>query len=199
MKTFLRRISKNLWAYIAWIVSAILFWLWLLGFLTRVKPEERVNVFIGSYSNSFEKYDELNEKRPENLKKIVVSAYSVTSLNFNVYLSVFGYNEGDIIILPESRVTDKSSTSHFSEISVNYQTELNNLGLYEVGDKVYGLKIHDKQSNESLITCLDYGETGEDFYLFFNKKSRHIGDLSGSGTYGEADGAIKVAKELLEL
>ena len=199
MKTFLRNISKNLWAYILWILFAVLLWLWLFGFLTRIKPEERVNVFIGSYSHSFDKYDELNNNRPDYIKKVFVSAYSVTSINFNVYLSVFGYNEGDIIILPESRVTDKSCTAHFSEISPFYQTELNNLGLYAVEDKVYGIKIHDKLTGESLVSCLDYGETDEDFYLFFNRKSQHIANLSDGVKNGVGNGAIETAQGLLTL
>ena len=68
--------------------------------------------------------------------------------------------------------------------------------IYE--DKAYGVKIYDKETDvgraSRYLTYTYVGENGErqavgDYYLFFNKKSMHLGKLSGS----DLDGALVLA------
>ena len=63
MKTVFRKIGKHLWVYLAWILVVTVFWTWIFGILTRVPEEEKITVFLGTRSGSFEKYAELNEAR----------------------------------------------------------------------------------------------------------------------------------------
>lgn len=209
MKEVLKKIGRDIWAYFACILFVILAWSWVFSYLTMIKTEEKVSVFIGSYSTSFEKTADLNENKPEYLKLVEVNAYSLKDDMFATYLSVFGLEMGDILILPESKLGKESEeianvcARYFAPVSVSYQAEFSNLGFYTAGTeaKAYGIKVHDKETHKSLISCLNFGEGEEEenYYLFFNKKSVHLSDLSDSGQKTDMNGAIEVAKRLLSL
>ena len=173
----------------------------MFGFLTRVSPQDKVSVFIGSYSQSFEKAQELKESRPEYLKTVEVNVNVLNSMYFDVYLSMFGYSRADIMILPESLATLENCELYFAEISATYLGQFENLGLCEYDGKVYGLKIHDKETHSSLISCINYGEGDKEdnYYLFFGKNSLHISDLAEAEGKNEWDGAIKIAQKMLKL
>ena len=202
MKNVLHRIGKDIWAYVMCIFIAIMLWGWIFNLLTQIKTEEKVSVFIGSYTTGFEKTNELNENRPEYLKVVEVNAYSVNDGMFNTFLSVFGYEVGDILILPESRLREDTCAGYFAEISATYQGVFENLGYYTTDDgKAYGIKIHDKETHQSAISSIDYGQEDneQNYYLLFNKKSVHLSDLSDDGKRSDMDGAIEIAKRLLAL
>ena len=202
MKNVLHRIGKDIWAYVMCIFIAIMLWGWIFNLLTQIKTEEKVSVFIGSYTTGFEKTNELNENRPEYLKVVEVNAYSVNDGMFNTFLSVFGYEVGDILILPESRLREDTCAGYFAEISATYQGVFENLGYYTTDDgKAYGIKIHDKETHQSAISSIDYGQEDKEqnYYLLFNKKSVHLSDLSDEGKKSDMDGAIERAKRLLAL
>ena len=202
MKNVLHRIGKDIWAYVMCIFIAIMLWGWIFNLLTQIKTEEKVSVFIGSYTTGFEKTNELNENRPEYLKVVEVNAYSVNDGMFNTFLSVFGYEVGDILILPESRLREDTCAGYFAEISATYQGVFENLGYYTTDDgKADGIKIHDKETHQSAISSIDYGQEDneQNYYLLFNKKSVHLSDLSDDGKRSDMDGAIEIAKRLLAL
>ena len=200
MKEIAKRIRKDIWAYIICILAVAFIWSLVFDSLTSIKTEEKVSVFIGSYSAGFDGVDRLNdENRTEYLKIVKVNAYQIGSYMFPTFLNVLGYETGDILILPESLVVEERCAGSFAEISEVYQTQFENLGFYQLQNKVYGIKIHDKENHESLIDGIDYGEgeKEEDFYMFFNKKSMHLSDLSDESKESEMDGAIQVAWRLL--
>ncbi len=200
MKAFFKKIKNNIWAYLLCIFVVIIMWSGVFSFLTVVDEEEKVSVFIGSYSQSFTRTSELEESRPDYIKKVEVTARVLNSLYFDVYLSMFGYSNADILILPESLATAENCELYFAEISPEYVEELDNLGVFEYNDKVYGLKVHSKGIDDGLITCIDYsaGDEDENYYMFFRNNSLHIGEMSEED--GETDvAAIEIAKKLLEL
>lgn len=212
MKKFLNKIGKNFWAYVAWLVVVIVIWIWVFELITRISPKDKVTVFFGTYSEEFEKTDVLIENRPDYLKTVEVFAFMPTQIYFDVFLQVHGYEESDIIILPESRLSKDKCADYYAEISIPYQNQFENLGFFTVGEKVYGIKIHDKDSHESAIDCLDFGEgrktEGEDgevydpeenYYLLFNKNSYHLGNLSDENNQSTKNGAITIANKLLTL
>ena len=201
MKTVFRKIGKHLWVYLAWILVVTVFWSWVFGILTRVPDEEKITVFLGTRSGSFEKYAELNEARPDYVRELELSVHAVGEPYFSDFLGTFGNGEADILILPESRLDDASVAALYAEIAPFYCEELPNLGLLEKDGRVYGLRVHDKETHESLVSCLDYGEgdTEENYYLLFNRKSLHLGDLSPASGVTDRNGAIAIAKRLLSL
>ena len=202
MKNVLHRIGKDIWAYVACIFIAIMLWGWIFNLLTQIKTEEKVSVFIGSYTTGFEKTNELNKNRPEYLKVVEVNAYSVNDGIFGTFLSIFGFEVGDILILPESYLSKEGCAGYYAEISATYQGVFENLGYYTTDDgKAYGIKIHDKETHQSAISSIDYGQEDKEqnYYLLFNKKSVHLSDLSDDGKRSDMDGAIEIAKRLLAL
>lgn len=201
MKKFVQNFAKDFGWYFICVVTVIIAWSWVFGFLAVIKPAEKVCVFVGSNNGVFEKTEQLNETKPEYLKKVEVNCYALSDSMFETYFSIFGCETGDIIILPESKVTSELCVNYFSRISAYYQGILPNLGFYESEGIVFGLKIHNKETAQSLITCLDFGtgEQEENYYLFFNKKSQHISDLFDSSKKSDMDGAIKIAEKLLTL
>lgn len=203
MKNVLHRIGKDIWAYVMCIFIAIMLWGWIFDLLTQIKTEEKVSVFIGSYTTGFEKTNELNQDRPEYLKVVEVNACSITDGTFKTLLNLFGYEVCDILILPESCLSKEGCAGYFAEISATYQGVFENLGYYTTDDgKAYGIKIYDKQTDEKAISSINYvaeGKEKENFYLLFNKKSVHLSDLSDEGKKSDMDGAIEIAKRLLAL
>lgn len=201
MKQVIHKIEKDLWIYIACVMVVVFAYSWIFGYLTTVKTEEKITVFIGSNSATFEKTEQLNEVRPDYLKVVEVRAYALSDSTYDTCLTIFGYEMGDILILPESNLKEETCGERYAEISADYQSKFDNLGWYEVDGKVYGIKIHDKQSHQSLIDCLDYGKEDDeqDYYLLFNKNSVHIGDLSDASAINERNGALAIASELLLL
>ena len=152
-------------------------------------------------SGIIEKAQELKESRPEYLKTVEFNVNVLNSMYFDVYLSMFGYSRADIMILPESLATLENCELYFAEISATYLGQFENLGLCEYDGKVYGLKIHDKETHSSLISCINYGEGDKEdnYYLFFGKNSLHISDLAEAENKNEWDGAIKIAQKMLKL
>lgn len=201
MKNILRKVGRDIIVYIACILVVVFVWVWVFNYLTTIKTEEKVCVFIGSYSVSFEKAEELNEDRPKYLKTVDVNAYSINDNAFTSYLTIFGYEIGDILILPESYINEERCSDYFAEISEKYMAQFENLGFYSVSNKSYGIKVHDKDSHESVIDCINFGsdDNDENYYLCFNIKSVHLSDLSDGNKLSERDGAIKVAQRLLTL
>ncbi len=70
----------------------VLLWSWIFGFLTQVKPEDKVSIFSGTYSAKFQKYDEINfqQNRPEGIEVVAVNAYDVREDSFSAVLQVIG-------------------------------------------------------------------------------------------------------------
>lgn len=203
MKKILHNVGKDFGWYFICIFTIVVVWSWVFSFLAVVPPAEKVCVFIGSNSEYFkaENLEQLETVKPDYVKKIDVTPYSLDDSMFQTYFSIFGCDSGDIIIIPESKVNDQLCISYFSGISTYYQENLQNLGFYQAEGIVFGLKIHDKETHQSLISCIDYGsgDKEENYYLFFNKNSLHISDLFEADKKSDKDGAIKIAEKLLAL
>ncbi len=199
MKNFFEKIGKNVWVYVAWIAVVCVLWTAVFGMITRVREEEKIIVFIGTRSQTFDKYTELKEACPGYVLELEVNVHSVAEKNFSQSLSVFGIGESDVLILSESYLQNESSAILYAEISAELCELLPNLGTFTSNGTVCGLKIHDKDTHESVVSCLDFGtgDTEENYYLVFNKKSLHLGELSSEAT--ERNGAIVVAGRLLSL
>lgn len=199
MKQVINKIGKDLWIYIACILVVVFVYSWAFNYLTTIKTEEKITVFIGSCTSTFEKEDELNQSRPDYLKAVEVRAYALSDSVYDTCLSIFGYETGDILILPESNLNEENIADHYAVISQEYQSIFNNIGWYELDGNVYGIKIHDKETHQSLINCLDYGKDDDEqnYYLLFNKNSVHISDLSDASAKNDMNGAIVIANKLL--
>lgn len=201
MRLFWRRVRKHLAVYLILIFAIVIVWNAIFGFLTRVPAEEAVRIFIASGSAEFTDTEALRESAPAYIRSVEVTARIPATMNFDVYLSMYGYSRADILILPESLAGADVCTSYFHEIGRAWQEALPNLGLYEQAGRVYGLCVYDAETGGSLISSIRYATGGEaeNYYLFFGQGSPHISDLSDPTQKNEMDGALVVARRLLQL
>lgn len=205
MKNIRKNIEKDILIYVSWFLIVVLFWIWIFGILTRVKPEDRVSIFSGTYSAKFQKYDEINfpQNRPEGIEVVAVNAYDVREDSFSAVLQVNGYGEADILILPENQIDNH--TYRFAKLLPETLQQLVDggytMGQYQDNGSSYGLKIYDAESNTSLIPWLcfeqDNAALAEDFYLVFNVESIHI--APGDDIRTRESAAFYVALQLLKV
>ena len=201
MKNIRKNIEKDILLYAAWCLTVVLLWIWIFGIITKVKPENKVSIFSGTYSAKFQKYDEINfpQNRPEGIEVVAVNAYDVREDSFYSVLQVIGYDEAGILILPQSQID--GHTFRFAPISAEMSQQLESggftLGAYEEKGISYGMKIYDTASGTSLIPWLDLEEGGEDMYLLFNAESVHI--QPAENVYTKESAAFYVAMQLLKV
>lgn len=201
MKLFWKRFRKHLAVYLILIFAIAIVWNAVFGFLTRIPAEEAVRIFIASGSAEFTGTEALRESAPAYVRTVEVTARIPSTMYFDAYLSMYGYSRADILILPESLASAEICTSYFHEIGHEWQEVFPSLGLYEQEGKVYGLCVYDAETGESLISPIQYetGGTAENYYLFFGQGSLHVSDLSDPTQKNEMDGALVVARRLLQL
>ncbi len=205
MKSFGKKLLSHLCAYLTCIIVVTALWNWAFSFRTNIKDSEKVSIFIGSYSDSFAGEEKLNQERPSYLKKVEVKPYRLDVPSFSTILSVHGYETADILILPLSYLSGDSLALTYAPISTSYQEIFRSRyavsSFLEQDNNAYGIKIHDCQTHSSLISGLLYGEAEqeEDYYLLYNRKSLHLGDLSDPEKKEDLKGDFLVTEELFSL
>lgn len=179
-KSFSKHLSSFWYVYVAWALFAVMFTNWLIGMLTKPKPEEYVTVFIGSYSTSSPLYQKLNEEKSDYLKFVEVECYSINDTEtYYTMWQVYGAS-ADIVILPESQLEDVALSAYYIPLSSSLLTEwgVTQTYSYDKDGKPYGIKVFDK--TEKTGVCSEYIEYTmkdkevENYYLLINKDSVHL-------------------------
>ena len=199
MKNVLRRVGANFWVYCLWIFVIIILWNGVFDVLTGIPAEEKIVVFVASYDKFFPEGNHLQQDLPDGIKMVDIHLRAPTTMYFDAYLAIYGYLQGDILILPESVAQKVLFPEYFSEISEKHLQELPHLDVWQEAGKAYGLKIYDCDSHQSVISGLNFGQDKqeENYYLFFGLNSVHLGDLSNGSTGVTDSGAIIIARRLL--
>ncbi len=201
MKQVWQKIGRQIWVYLVCIFAFVILWNGVFGFLTRIPAEEKVTVFIASRSETFAGSEELSRRRPEGLRAVEVRCAVPNSMYFDVYLSIWGYTQADILILPANLIEKDALSEHFSPISASYTASVGRLGTLDADGSVYGIRVYDAAARESLVADIAWGE-GEgvtDYYLLFGRNSAHLGSLSETDGVGADGAAARVAELLMEL
>lgn len=195
MKKILHNIRRQLWAYALVLLAAILLWDWAFGLIRQVPPEQKISIFVTSYTKSFTKYDQINlkENRPEGIDLVEVNLYSPDDTYYSALLEAVGFAEADILILPLSEVEKR--TQRFATLDETYLTRLEQagytLGVFSQEKTICAVKVYDAESKTSLLPFLTFvGAKEEDYYLVFNRESIHLSPSD--------ERAINVAEQLLK-
>ena len=193
-------LSKTWYAYLLWLILAIILWAWLFSVKTAYKEDETVYIFFGTYTcDESGMKDRLYVDKPDKIKNIVVYNVAPNDEYFDVFYQTRCLTEADIIVLPESKCDKNSYKSNFCPLDTEYiESYLGNCEYSERDGVKYGIKVFDKESLFGVATgYIDYTarKDAEDYYLFFNKKSLHLGELRLRIT----NGAIVIAKNLFNL
>lgn len=195
-KNYLKNHISNYW--IIYLISALLsFVLWstMIMIYTKDKKEDIVSIWLMSFNaNIKEINNKLEEDKPDYLKHVrltfvdhendlVVSTYNTRGINY------------DIAILPESFLDKILIERTYASLDENYlNNEFQNLDYYQIDNVKYGIKIFDKDEEDNgLINYTKEGFEKENYYVFLNKKSIHMGEINQS----RYSGGISVLKTLL--
>lgn len=201
MKRVFRNVIRHVWAYLAVVFVFAILWNSVFAYLTRVPASQKVTVFIASRSEAFPGSETLQQNRPAGLRAVEVRCAVPDTMYFDVYLSIWGYTQADILILPETLLDAASAADRFSPVSPAVEQRLGALGSWDADGTAYGLRVYDSASRTALISGIEWGEGGEapDYYLLFRRGSAHLGDLPGAADAAGDDAAIRVAEILLTL
>ena len=180
-------ILKSLWAqlhrFVLWFIISTIFWAWIFTILTEAPPAKKVTLYAQAESCAERALEEaLDPARPEGIRLIQAHLFSYALFDTQDALNA------DLYVIPASQADD------FLDSYAPLDGEELDVGGRElfVRDGVsYGVKIWDAASGEGAAAeYLGYAP-GEDYYLFFNVKSLHLG--SGDGA------ALRIAEALLKL
>ena len=200
-------IARNWYFYVLWIVVVVFAWEGIFQFLTKYKDEESVYCFFGAERVTTDAVSgDFNALKPEYVKNVDITARSSRTEGFELLFSTDGVRHGDLFVLPEAFCDESTMRSYFYPMDPSVVKEVfgegADTGIAVAGDKVYGIKVYDKETDTAIASeYFDYTYTDSDgakravgdYYLFFGKKSLHLGKISGS----EADGAIVFAQAIL--
>ena len=165
--------------YLLIIVFSILLPSFTLNYISRPKKEHLFTAFISSYTTDREKIDGLFEKnKPDYVNKITINLFSNDDPNFNIYYSSFGLKHSDLIIIPESRINNPDIVTYYCSLSENIIDNYNFSNFYTIDDVSYGVKLNNGNNDiGDLLTLSKEGMEEENYYMFLNKNSYHIGEL----------------------
>lgn len=198
--------AKNWFYYVLWILLVILAWEGVFSFITKPKKEESVYFFFGVEKAQIDvMYEDLEKAKPEYIRNIDISAYSTRQTGFDSLFTTRGVLNTDVFILPESYCEPSFMKALFYPMDPTIIKEVfGENAEYEKAayeDDIYGVKIYDKETDVGkAMAYFDYtfiGDNGErqsvgDYYLFFSRKSLHLGQISGS----DMDGALILAQAI---
>lgn len=200
MRGVWQRILRQIWAYLICIFAFVILWNGVFGFLTRIPAAEKVTVFIASRSETFAGSETLSARRPDGLRAVEVRCAVPDTMYFDICLSIWGYTQADILILPASLVDEGALSERFSPIAASYAASVGRLGTLGADGVTYGIRVYDAATHESLINGIDWGEGdgAPDYYLLFGRNSAHLGGMADAGVPADCT-AARVAQLLMEL
>ena len=195
MKTWKGALTRYWWVYVVDALVVILVFVTVFRTIMMPKKEERLAFFVITESASWKKGEELVNNPPAGIKKFEYRLSSKNSSYYSTLLESYGYEISDVLILPGTETNRELSSYHFAPISPRYVETLGSLGVLRYDEKAYGIKVYDANTKTNLLSDLSFPL--EDMYLFFNKNSVQLGDLSQAKA-GEEGRAVTMAKRLLQ-
>ena len=188
-----KRILSQLHRYVLWLMISIFLWSWIFTLITDTTKEKKVTVCSDTPAMlDSELAEALSYDLPEGIKLIKVFPFKYAMFN------TADIDRADILILPESEIEEHTAT-----LCAIGTESFDTSGGYEKDGAVYGLLLFDaasgtaKASDYFTFTSVDAEgkPTSENYYLCFNERSVHLGDMNSSAD----DAAIIIAKRILDL
>lgn len=191
-----QHLSRYWYLYLLFVLVSSIIWSMAVVFYTKDKKKEIVSIWVASYdANVSELTNKLEDNKPDYLKHV-----RLTFFNRDSQLLSLAYNSMavsyDMVVLPETFSGKVALARTYSILDADYlEQSIPSIEYYETNDNKYGIKIYDKNTEDnSLITYAKDGFEKENYYVFLNKKSLHMGEINKS----QYDGGIQVLKTLLD-
>ncbi len=194
MRNFIKHFAEKWIRYLIALILIFIFWLIVVDVLVAVKPENKIGIFIGAYGIS-QKLDECIDK-PAEIEEIEI--YDV-NINEDYYFVIFSayISNCDFSIVNEKQFRESDIQYYLDLEEDKILSYFGEQEYYFVNDKIYGIKIYDGKTKVGILNDLityDGEESEDDYYLFFNKDSMHLGELNSSVD----DKAIQVIQSMFE-
>ena len=187
---------SNSWIfYVLSAVVSIILWSTAVVFVTKDKKEEVVTVYALAYSADVKSItSDLEENKDDYLKHVRFTFSDYTMELSNMTYEGLGKNY-DIAILPESFLKRVAIPRFYIELDTTLINETFGVQkYYQFESKNFGIEIFNKDDiDDGLIKYTKKDVTPENYYLFINKSSLHMGEINDSSR----SGGINVIKRLL--
>ena len=180
---FLKNIWSQLHRFVLWFILSTILWAWIFTLVTDTTPAKKVTIYVQAEAcQDVALGEKLEESKPEGIRMIRAHLFSYALFDTQEALNA------DLYVIPASQA--EGFLDSFAPID-GEELDLGDRELFIRDGKRYGVKIHDAATGESVAGDYLVYAPGEDYYLFFNAKSLHLG--SGDGA------ALRVAEALLRL
>lgn len=180
---FLKNIWSQLHRFVLWALLSTVFWAWIFTLVTDTVPEKKVTVYVLTEKcRSTELALQLEETKPEGIRMIKVHPFSYAAFGNAELLGA------DLYIVDEKDAEEMLPS--FASLNGENWNPGNREELRRDGT-LYGVKVYDGATGAGAAADFIGYEPGQDYYLFFNADSLHLG--SGDGA------ALRVAEALLKL
>ena len=205
MNTVKRIIRERWYAFAAWLLITVLLASWLFPWLTRISPEEKLTVFVGSYSqDTGELRQVLERNKPEELVELNVYSGALDDGLYDAFYTTYGLSYADVMVVPRQAVEEIVSSENgnlsdfFTVIPLGFFPNAD-WTYYSAGGEHYGIRIYDSQTGKGFCSLIDFtkdGKENQDYYIFFNKDSVHLGGMREGGA---TDAAVAIAELLMSI
>lgn len=200
---FKNRLAYDWWKYIAVTLVICLIWYYAFYLTDRLKPTEKIQIFTSAEITDLKIEKELEDKfLPQGVYDYFFYRASVENKYFDVALSSQGFENSDILILPEELLTEDVllGCAAFDDALVSQCLALQKtLSFMENEGKIYGARIYiagDDAYNEKL-SFRSWLKPDKNYCMVFSAKSENIGRLSPKADE-KNDKAIQTYLYLLE-
>ena len=181
--------DKSYFYYFGWTIPVFLGVFYLLFFVIfqwvyRVKPYEKIDMFIAAYGVNDRYYQNelIKELGKDGLIEVNIYDYPVNDKKIYEYYQAYG-ETSDFVILSEGDVSEMKEVIKDKFVSLdNLSTDcpaINNYETYQYDSLSYGIKVFDKE-NETYNAKYDFtthinftseGKEKTNYYLLINKSS----------------------------
>lgn len=188
----IKNIKNSFLIYLSYTFLSILIWSFVIVNVTTISMDKQVCIFsLADYTNTTKLEEKFEDVNIDNIEKIYVRDINYTTFEPELI------NYGDIYLLRESNAIQTIST--FIPLNQQYISSHDKEQFYYYEGVPYGIKIYDGNTKkgiaDDLIWYCSTSEGIEDYYMFFNKNSSHIGHLNNS----KDDAALIVSDYFLSL
>lgn len=198
-------IMEHWYVFVLWLLATLLLASWLFPWLTHVSREEKLSVFVGSYTmDTGELRDKLENGKPESLLELDVYSAALDDGLYDAFYTTYGLSYADVMVVPRQAVekiasSENGNLADFFAVIPQETFSDKDWSYYSVGDANYGIRIYDSEMGQSFCSLIDFTKDSkekQDYYILFNKDSVHLGGISEGG---KTDCAVKIAELLMKL
>ena len=180
---FLKNVFSQMHRWVLWALISVMFWAWVFTWVNDTSPAKKVTLYAQVDVCEDEALaQKLAESRPEGIRMVKVHPFSYAMFDDG------DLQGADLYIVRASEI--ETFLQDFAPIGEE-DWDFGERELYRADGIPYGVKIYDAASGEGAASEYLRYDPREDYYLFFNAASLHLGDGDGA--------ALQLAELLLKL